>query len=66
MRNNSAYLKRLGARILGEANDLKRTPGALAQELGFPLDTVELVINGQADKETALSILKRMTEVSGQ
>ena len=41
--NDSAkpnYLSMLGQRIWSEANDLKRTPKALASETGIPLETV--------------------------
>lgn len=38
--NEPAYLKRLGERVLSEANDLKRTPQALAAELGWEPDVI--------------------------
>ncbi|MDC0033829.1 hypothetical protein OAJ57_04630 [Alphaproteobacteria bacterium] len=43
-----AHLKAIGARLLSEANDLKRTPAALAQELGWDLAEIEAVIAGKA------------------
>ena len=60
--SDAAYLKRLGARILSEANDLKRTPAALAKELGIPFDTVELAIAGGAEPEAAEKILQVMAD----
>ena len=59
---DEAYLKSLGARILGEANDLKRTPEAMAAELGISFDIVESVIAGQAGLEAARDVLNAMVE----
>ena len=42
----SAYTRALGARLLSEANDLKRTAEALASEMGLPLGHVESAIAG--------------------
>lgn len=55
------YRKALGARILSEANDLKRTREALAQEVGFPLDVVNAVIDGEARPEQAQELVFAMT-----
>ena len=57
------YLKSLGARILSEANDLKRTAETLAAELGFSLDQVQDVIAGESNRATAHAVLHAMTEV---
>ena len=57
-----AYAKRLGSRIFSEANDLKRTPDALARELGWEIADVQRVINGEADIETSKALLMQMTE----
>jgi len=57
------HLQILGARILSEANDLKRTPEALAAELNLSIDQMRDVIAGQADRETACGVLHRMSEV---
>jgi len=61
--DNTSYLKELGARILGEANDLKRTPEALAQDLGWHLDEVRDVINGAAAPERARELLMTMADI---
>jgi methylphosphonate synthase len=58
--SEDAYLKALGARVLGEANDLKRTPEILASELGFDAAVVDAVIAGQADEHTAQQLLRAM------
>ena len=62
MTAENAYLKALGARIQSEANDLKRTPEALASELGVSGQTVESVLSGAADLDTAQNLLCAMTE----
>jgi methylphosphonate synthase len=59
---DEVFLKSLGARILGEANDLKRTPEALAAELGISFDVVESVIAGRAGLEAARDVLRAMAE----
>ncbi len=58
-----SYLKILGRRIWSEANDLKRTPGALADETGISLDTVRAIISGSADESAALGLAAKMTEI---
>jgi methylphosphonate synthase len=60
--NSSGYLKRLGARILCEANDLKRTPEALAKDLDLDFSIIQSVLDGGADEETARAVLFRMAE----
>jgi len=52
----------LGARILSEANDLKRTPGALAADLGLEPALVDDAIAGRGSVENAESILRQMVE----
>jgi methylphosphonate synthase len=42
----SQLLKQLGARILSEANDLKRTPEALALDMGLEREFVQSIIAG--------------------
>jgi hypothetical protein len=54
------YRKALGARILSEANDLKRTRQAMAVELGVEPALVDSVINGQASLEEALDLVRSM------
>jgi uncharacterized RmlC-like cupin family protein len=55
-----AYLRALGARVLAEANDLKRTPEALATELGIDLGRVQAVIEGRADRDVAEHVVLAM------
>lgn len=43
---SSAYTRALGARLLAEANDLKRTPESMAQELKQPLSHIQGAIDG--------------------
>ena len=57
-----SHLRALGSRVLSEANDLKRTPEALAAELGFDLATVRGVIEGRADLGTVRDLVFAMTE----
>ncbi len=58
----SGYLKQLGARILSEANDLKRTPETLAEDLDLDFSIIQSVLDGAADEETARAVLFRMAE----
>ena len=59
---NGRYKKALGARILSEANDLKRTREALAVELELPQATVDAVIAGEADVEMAQGLIRAMAD----
>ncbi|MBT5677355.1 MAG: hypothetical protein HOJ07_16835 [Rhodospirillaceae bacterium] len=59
---NTQHLKMLGRRIWSEANDLKRTPEALANETGVPLETVQAVIAGDADEKVAYQLVKTMVK----
>tara|TARA_Y100001934_G_scaffold217841_1_gene258722 strand:+ start:51 stop:1418 length:1368 start_codon:yes stop_codon:yes gene_type:complete len=63
MQNDASYLKRLGARILGEANDLKRTPEALAEDLGLPFETIQKAIAGELAEDAAVDLLRSMASV---
>ncbi len=63
MTKQGQFLQKLGARILSEANDLKRTPSALAQDIGIPLEIIESTIAGQTDLTTAENVMKTMAEV---
>jgi quercetin dioxygenase-like cupin family protein len=56
------YLKRLGARILSEANDLKRTPEAMASELGLGEEVVLSVMRGESSLEDARSLAQRIAD----
>ena len=62
MTSDTLYLKTLGARIRSEANDLKRTPEALAAELGMSEETVAAVLAGKSDQNTAQDLLRKMTQ----
>lgn len=57
------YLRLLGSRILNEATDLKRTPAALASDLGLEEARVLEVLSGRADREDVLGVVRRMGEV---
>ena len=56
------HLSDLGARIFSEANDLKRTPEALAAEIGMDLDTISAVLEGRAPAGTADAVVRAMTD----
>ena len=62
MESQPSHLELLGRRILSEANDLKRTPEALANELGYELSVINAAISGRADLEVVQTILSRMCE----
>lgn len=55
-----AYLRAVGRRVLGEANDLKRTPEALAQDLGFDREVIRAVIAGEAEERVVQEVLQAM------
>lgn len=57
------YLQAIGARVLSEANDLKRTPEALAGELGISLERITSVIAGEEEREKAEAVLQAMARV---
>ncbi len=59
MGKGNAYLKAVGARILSEANDLKRTVPAVAEEMSLELEAVERIIAGEASKETVFAFIDR-------
>jgi uncharacterized RmlC-like cupin family protein len=61
--NRQDYLRALGRRIWSEANDLKRTPEALADETGTAVATVRAVIAGEAGETAALGLAARMVEI---
>ncbi len=45
------YTRALGARLLSEANDIKRTPESLASELGMPAGRIQEAIAGELSPE---------------
>ena len=53
-------MKLQGARILSEANDLKRTLGALADDLGMEKEHLQTVVDGEARYEEVLEVIERM------
>jgi methylphosphonate synthase len=55
---SSAYTRALGARLLSEANDLKRTAEALASEMGLPLDYLESAIAGALQPDEYRSLFQ--------
>lgn len=55
--SRDGYLKTLGARLLSESNDLKRTSAALALEIGWNVSEVERVFSGMAPPEVAFNLL---------
>ena len=55
--------KKLGKRILSEANDLKRTIGSLASEIGLQKDILDKIINGQCELEDSYGVIKKMGSV---
>ena len=57
----TAYTRALGARLLAEANDLKRTPESLAEELGIPLARIQSAIDGALQPEEYRSLFERVT-----
>ena len=49
--NNEEFRKILGKRILSEANDLKRTISALANDIDIDEKLMEQIISGQCELE---------------
>jgi hypothetical protein len=62
MRQHVGYLRKIGARILSEANDLKRTPDALAHELRLDAGMLRSVIEGEATLQDARIVAKAMSD----
>lgn len=56
----ATQLKKIGAKVLTMANDLKRTPEALSTEIAVGLKTVESVIEGSAPLEDAQLVVQKM------
>ena len=59
---NNNFLKIVGARILSEFNDLKRTPESAAKELNFDEVFVHDVLNGKETKENVFRLIYAMGE----
>lgn len=60
MTENPNFLKLQGAKILAEANDLKRTVEALAKDIGLEPAQVQNVVDGKATWEVTQDVLTRM------
>ena len=59
---DKAYLKALGSRLLSEANDLKRTPEALASEMGYQIETVRSVLMGDSPYTVARKLIEDISK----
>lgn len=57
------FAKTLGARLLSEANDLKRPPDVLAADLGWSLQAVQAALSGEAKGTEVQELARRMAEV---
>lgn len=57
------YQRLIGARILSEANDLKRTPAMLAAELGVSPEWLRSALAGECGFEDLYRLIDRMSEV---
>lgn len=58
--DDSAWRRAVGRQILSEANDLKRTPAALAAELAWSADRVTEIIEGRADARLVRQFVSEM------
>ena len=61
--NNNDLTKKIGKRILSEANDLKRTIKALAKDIDFDEKNLEKIINGKCNIEDSYKIINKMGDV---
>ena len=59
----SELTKRIGQRILSEANDLKRTLETVSQDISVSLDTLNSLIEGKLDSRVAFDIAQKFSEV---
>ena len=50
----------IGKRILSEANDLKRTVGALANDIGMDENSLQKIVNGECCIEDSYDVIKKM------
>ena len=60
---DAQYRRNLGARILSEANDLKRTSESLAEELGYDHEEIGRVISGESDLKTIVGVIHDMVRI---
>lgn len=56
------YTRALGARLLSEANDLKRTPESMSSELGQPLAHIQAAIAGELQPNEYRSLFENMAK----
>ena len=56
------YLEAIGARILSEANDLKRTVESMANELGLDTGHLKNVISGNCSRSEAFHVIDKIEE----
>jgi len=61
--NQSNYLRSFGSRILCELNDLKRSPATVADELGYSLEHVNSILDGQALESDYHEFINRMGRI---
>jgi methylphosphonate synthase len=59
----SEYLKSVGARILSEANDLKRTVESMATDLSIDSEDLQRVINGNCTREDTFKIINLIEKI---
>ena len=59
----SELTKRIGQRILSEANDLKRTLETVSQDISVSLDTLNSLIEGKLDSRVAFDIAQKFSKV---
>jgi hypothetical protein len=57
---NKELTKKIGARILSEANDLKRTISTMAKEINLEEEKIKLIINGECELEESYGLIKKM------
>ncbi len=57
MSTQNDLLKAMGARIRSELNDLKRTPESCAQELKYPLEELQSVLEGRATAAQTMELI---------
>ncbi len=58
----SEYLQGIGARILSEANDLKRTVQSMSDDLNVDFEYLQNVISGNCTKKQTIDIINRIEE----
>ena len=61
--DNNSLKKLIGSRIQSEANDLKRTPQSLSEEIGISEDVVNKVIKGDCGLEESYEVIRRMGSI---